>query len=58
MQKKVIVACGSGIATSHMVAKKIQKLLDARGVDADVRAVENCAFSDEELARIDAICGR
>ena len=27
-------------------------------IAADVRAVENCAFSDEELARIDAICGR
>ncbi len=46
MQKKVIVACGSGIATSHMVAKKIQKLLDARGVDADVRAVEMSAVDD------------
>lgn len=40
MAAKVIVTCGSGIATSQMVAKKISKLLDQQGVDADVQAVD------------------
>lgn len=40
MSAKVIVACGSGVATSQMVAAKISKLLQQRGVDADVEAVD------------------
>ena len=40
MSKKVIVACGSGIATSKMVAQKITKLLEERDVEADVQAAE------------------
>lgn len=45
MSKKVVVACGVGVATSHMVAKKIAKLLSENGVDAEVKAV-----SENELA--------
>ena len=37
---KVVVACGSGVATSQVVADKVRKMLAARGVDADVVAVE------------------
>jgi PTS system galactitol-specific IIB component len=33
---KVVVACGSGVATSQVVAEKVRKLLVARGVNADV----------------------
>lgn len=40
MAAKVIVTCGSGIATSQMVAKKISGLLERAGVDADVQAVD------------------
>ena len=51
--KKVIVACGSGIATSHMVAKKIKGLLASRGIDADVSAADMSDL-DDVLARADA----
>lgn len=40
MPAKVVVACGSGVATSQMVAKKVGKLLEQRGIDADVEAVD------------------
>jgi PTS system galactitol-specific IIB component len=51
--KKVIVACGSGIATSHMVAKKIKGLLASRGIDADVSAADMSDL-DDVLADADA----
>ena len=51
--KKVIVACGSGIATSHMVAKKIKGLLASRGIDADVSAADMSDL-DDVLASADA----
>lgn len=38
--KKVIVACGSGVATSQTVASKVKKLLDQKGVKASVEAVD------------------
>lgn len=38
--KRVIVACGSGVATSQTVASKIQKLLQEKGVKANVEAVD------------------
>jgi len=37
---KVIVACGSGVATSQTVASKITKLLKQRKVKAEVEAVD------------------
>ncbi|MCH3943531.1 MAG: PTS sugar transporter subunit IIB [Atopobiaceae bacterium] len=40
MAAKVIVACGSGVATSQTVASKISRLLKQRGVEADVEAVD------------------
>ncbi|MCI1665070.1 MAG: PTS sugar transporter subunit IIB [Atopobiaceae bacterium] len=40
MAAKVIVACGSGVATSQTVASKVSRLLQERGVDADVEAVD------------------
>ncbi|WP_303133039.1 PTS sugar transporter subunit IIB [uncultured Olsenella sp.] len=40
MSAKVVVACGHGIATSHMVAQKVAKLLAAEGVEANVVAVD------------------
>lgn len=40
MAAKVIVVCGSGIATSQMVASKLSRLLAQEGVEADVQAVD------------------
>lgn len=37
---KVICACGSGVATSQLVASKVKRMLDDRGVSADVEAVD------------------
>ncbi len=38
--KKVIVACGSGVATSQTVASKVNRLLKDKKVDAQVEAVD------------------
>ena len=38
--KKVIVACGSGVATSQTVASKVNRLLKEKNVDAKVDAVD------------------
>lgn len=38
--KKVIVACGSGVATSQTVASKVNRLLKENNVDAVVEAVD------------------
>lgn len=40
MSKKVIVACGSGVATSQTVASKVGRLLQKEKVDAVVEAVD------------------
>ncbi|MDH6366206.1 MULTISPECIES: PTS sugar transporter subunit IIB [Breznakia] len=38
--KKIIVACGSGVATSQTVASKVNRLLKENKVDAKVEAVD------------------
>ncbi|GMG61590.1 PTS sugar transporter subunit IIB [Tetragenococcus halophilus] len=38
--KKIIVACGSGVATSQTVASQLSKLLKERKITADVEAVD------------------
>ncbi|EAG4095184.1 PTS galactitol transporter subunit IIB, partial [Listeria monocytogenes] len=38
--KKVIVACGSGVATSQTVASKVERILKEKGVRATVEAVD------------------
>lgn len=40
MSKRIIVACGSGVATSQAVASKVGRLLKERGIDADIEAVD------------------
>lgn len=40
MMKKVIVACGSGVATSQTVASKVERILKERGIRANVEAVD------------------
>jgi len=38
--KNVIVACGSGVATSQTVASKVKKVLDENKIRANVEAVD------------------
>ena len=38
--KRIIVACGSGVATSQTVASKVEKLLKEKKVSAKVEAVD------------------
>ena len=40
MTARIIVACGSGVATSQTVASKVQRLLKAEGADAECEAVD------------------
>lgn len=40
MTARIIVACGSGVATSQTVASKVQHLLTLKGVDAQCEAVD------------------
>ena len=46
MAAKVVVACGSGVATSEMVAARLQKMLSQADVDAQVVAVELAELED------------
>ncbi len=39
MSARVVVACGSGVATSQTVASKVNRLLKKDGIDAEVEAV-------------------
>lgn len=38
--KKLIVACNAGVATSTTIAYKVKKLLNAKGYDAEIQAVD------------------
>lgn len=38
--KKVIVACGSGVATSQTVASKVKKILEDNQIKANVEAID------------------
>ncbi len=40
MAVKVIVACGSGVATSQTIASKVNRMLAADKIDAKVEAVD------------------
>lgn len=53
MAARVVVACGSGVATSEMVAAKVSLLIEAAGERADVVAVEMSQL-DEALEGADA----
>lgn len=37
MRKRILVVCGTGIATSTVVVSKIHEFLKQRGIDAEVR---------------------
>ncbi len=38
--KKVVVACGSGVATSQTVASKVESMLEDAGINCSVEAVD------------------
>lgn len=40
MAVKIVVACGSGVATSQTVASKVNRMLKGDGIDAKVEAVD------------------
>ena len=40
MPVKIVVACGSGVATSQTVASKVNRMLKADKIDAEVEAVD------------------
>lgn len=41
--KKIMVACGTGMATSTMIASKLREFLKREGIDADVN---QCQISE------------
>ncbi len=43
--KKIVLACGAGVATSSAVAKKVSALLDAHGFEGTYEIVQ-CAIPD------------
>ena len=46
MAAKIVVACGSGVATSEMVAARLRRLLSERGAEAEVVAVDVAHVDD------------
>lgn len=47
MNKRLIVACGSGVATSQTIASKIQSKFEDDGIDFPVDAVDYKSISSE-----------
>ena len=45
---RIIVACGSGVATSNVAAEKLKGALEARGLEHTVRAVNFGALESEQ----------
>ncbi len=45
MAKTIIVACGSGVATSTAVTAKVKDLLDSNGYAGEYR-IEQCAIAE------------
>jgi PTS system galactitol-specific IIB component len=50
-KKRVLIVCGSSIATSTMVAMKVEELLREHKIDADIR---RCMTSEAKTAAKDA----
>jgi len=47
MAKRIIVACGSGVATSQTIASKLSNMLEADGIDYNVDAVDYKSIFNE-----------
>lgn len=39
-KKKILVACGTGIATSTVVVKKVEKLMEDNGIEGEVEQIK------------------
>ena len=37
---RIYVACGSGMATSHLIADQLQQMLKEKGIEADITATK------------------
>ncbi|WP_422445476.1 PTS sugar transporter subunit IIB [Thermoanaerobacterium sp. DL9XJH110] len=46
MKKRIVVACGSGVATSNTVAEKVKDLCKQRKIDVEVMAVDFKSLKD------------
>ncbi|WCC80276.1 PTS sugar transporter subunit IIB [Cutibacterium equinum] len=56
VNKKILVCCGTGIATSVQVANKLQQMLRDRGVSATMKECKTAAVADQvESFQPDAI---
>lgn len=44
---RIIIACGSGVATSNVATEKLKGLLRERGIQAEVRAVNFGSLASE-----------
>ena len=51
--KKIVLACGAGVATSAVVAQKVSALLDANGMEGAYEIVQ-CALNEAKDACADA----
>lgn len=51
--KKIVLACGSGVATSTAVAKKVEALLDENGYKGQYHIVQ-CAIAEAATQCADA----
>ncbi|HHD1590589.1 TPA: PTS sugar transporter subunit IIB [Enterococcus faecium] len=49
MKNRLIVACGSGVATSQTIASKIQSMLEDDGIAFPVEAVDYKSIQNELL---------
>lgn len=47
MKKRLIVACGSGVATSQTIASKISSMFENDGIDYQVDAVDYKSIANE-----------
>ena len=50
MKKRILVACGAGIATSTVVCTKVEQLVKDHGIDAEIIQckISECASKQDE----------
>lgn len=50
MKKRVVIACGAGLATSTMILEKVKEILDEAGIDY--------SLSQSQIYELDSYDGR
>lgn len=48
MSKRVVIACGSGIATSTLAVHKFQNFCDENGIDVQIT---QCSYGETDVSR-------